>query len=157
MTQFTFESKPSLKEVAARFIRAHKNLEVDRQDMVAHLKGRYLVILRSAAPKKTGRFAEGITTDSFQRGNVYGFTASTPQPLGTWLRPPGTKPHIIRPVRAKMLRFEVAGKVVFARLVNHPGYQPQSDFVKEATDQFMPEARESLRRISKRYVATVTT
>lgn len=34
----------------------------------------------------------------------------------------GTRPHQIRPVRAKMLRFTVAGgQVVFARVVNHPG------------------------------------
>lgn len=33
----------------------------------------------------------------------------------------GTKPHIIRPKRAKALRFRVGGKVVFARVVHHPG------------------------------------
>lgn len=33
----------------------------------------------------------------------------------------GTRPHIIRPKRAKALRFRVGGKVVFARIVHHPG------------------------------------
>lgn len=33
----------------------------------------------------------------------------------------GTRPHIIRPKRAKALRFNVGGKVVFARVVHHPG------------------------------------
>lgn len=33
----------------------------------------------------------------------------------------GTRPHIIRPKRAKALRFKVGGKVVFARIVHHPG------------------------------------
>lgn len=33
----------------------------------------------------------------------------------------GTRPHIIRPRRAKALKFKVGGKVVFARIVHHPG------------------------------------
>ncbi|WP_037899876.1 hypothetical protein [Streptomyces sp. NRRL S-350] len=33
----------------------------------------------------------------------------------------GTRPHVIRPRRAKALRFEVSGHVVFAARVNHPG------------------------------------
>lgn len=33
----------------------------------------------------------------------------------------GTRPHIIRPRRAKALRFVVGGQVVYARVVHHPG------------------------------------
>src|SRR5687768_15335342 len=33
----------------------------------------------------------------------------------------GTRPHIIRPRRAKALRFKVGGKVVYAKVVHHPG------------------------------------
>ncbi|WP_434593247.1 hypothetical protein [Streptomyces sp. A5-4] len=33
----------------------------------------------------------------------------------------GTRPHIIRPRRAKVLRFEVRGREVFAAYVRHPG------------------------------------
>ncbi|MFF5655197.1 hypothetical protein [[Kitasatospora] papulosa] len=33
----------------------------------------------------------------------------------------GTRPHIIRPRRASALRFETGGRVVFARMVRHPG------------------------------------
>lgn len=35
----------------------------------------------------------------------------------------GTRPHKIRPRRARMLRFEVGGRIVYAREVNHPGYR----------------------------------
>jgi Bacteriophage HK97-gp10, putative tail-component len=33
----------------------------------------------------------------------------------------GTRPHIIRPKRAKALRFRVGGRIVYARMVRHPG------------------------------------
>jgi hypothetical protein len=33
----------------------------------------------------------------------------------------GTRPHLIRPRRARALRFTVGGDVVFAKLVRHPG------------------------------------
>lgn len=36
----------------------------------------------------------------------------------------GTRPHIIRPRNAKVLRFKVGGKVVYASLVRHPGTKP---------------------------------
>lgn len=43
----------------------------------------------------------------------------------------GTRPHQIRPVRAKALRFTVGGRVVFAKLVNHPGTKA-NDFMNKA-------------------------
>jgi hypothetical protein len=36
----------------------------------------------------------------------------------------GTKPHDIRPVRAKALRFSVGGDIRFAKVVHHPGTKP---------------------------------
>lgn len=33
----------------------------------------------------------------------------------------GTKPHIITPKKAKALRFQQHGKIVYARIVHHPG------------------------------------
>ena len=37
----------------------------------------------------------------------------------------GTKPHVIKPRRAKLLRFRAkSGALVFARKVNHPGTKP---------------------------------
>ncbi|MFC9604538.1 hypothetical protein ACFTTN_13900 [Streptomyces niveus] len=43
----------------------------------------------------------------------------------------GTRPHIIRPRRAKALRFQVGGRVVFAAYVRHPGTRP-NDFMGRA-------------------------
>lgn len=36
----------------------------------------------------------------------------------------GTRPHDIRPIRAKALRFTVGGDVRFAKVVHHPGTKP---------------------------------
>lgn len=37
----------------------------------------------------------------------------------------GTRPHTIRPRRAKALRFVVGGRVVYAKVVQHPGTRPR--------------------------------
>lgn len=42
----------------------------------------------------------------------------------------GTRPHIIRPRRAKALRFEVGGEVVYAQLVRHPGTRPNNFLIR---------------------------
>lgn len=36
----------------------------------------------------------------------------------------GTRPHLIVPVRRKVLRFPVGGRLVFAKRVLHPGNRP---------------------------------
>lgn len=33
----------------------------------------------------------------------------------------GTRPHIIRPRRAQALRFRIGGRIVYAKVVHHPG------------------------------------
>lgn len=36
----------------------------------------------------------------------------------------GTKPHVIVPKRAAVLRFSAGGRVIYTRKVNHPGTRP---------------------------------
>jgi hypothetical protein len=43
----------------------------------------------------------------------------------------GTRPHVIRPVRARALRFTVGGRTVYAKAVMHPGTQPNR-FLQES-------------------------
>lgn len=43
----------------------------------------------------------------------------------------GTRPHVIRPVRARALRFQVGAQTVYARTVMHPGTKA-NNFLKEA-------------------------
>ncbi|MDX2643480.1 hypothetical protein PV341_07805 [Streptomyces sp. PA03-1a] len=46
----------------------------------------------------------------------------------------GTSPHIIRPRRKKVLRFEIGGREVFAAYVRHPGTKP-NDFMLRALER----------------------
>lgn len=43
----------------------------------------------------------------------------------------GTRPHPIRPIRARALKFNMGGRTVYAKAVFHPGNKP-NDFLKEA-------------------------
>jgi hypothetical protein len=43
----------------------------------------------------------------------------------------GTRPHVIRPVRARALRFTVGSQTVYAKVVMHPGTQP-NNFLRDA-------------------------
>ncbi|MFJ2882483.1 hypothetical protein [Streptomyces sp. NPDC087272] len=42
----------------------------------------------------------------------------------------GTRPHVIRPRRARALRFQSGGGVVFAARVTHPGTRPNNFLVR---------------------------
>jgi hypothetical protein len=110
------------------------------------------------APKgQTGKFAKGIRFRSFQTGDTVGFTTSIPQPLGKWITG-GTRPHVITPKGPGYpLRFFWAklGRVVYAYRVNHPGTKA-NPFVKRAYDRWRPKAETEMRRISTRWVSTVT-
>ncbi len=96
---------------------------------------RVLASAQQLVPRDTGRLA---STLRIERGrNQYGpylhvvaGDRSTPY-LGHVLF--GTEPHVIRPRRAKALRFVVGGAVVFARRVFHPGTRARN-FLKAALD-----------------------
>lgn len=40
----------------------------------------------------------------------------------------GTKPHLILPVDASVLHFEINGEDIFARIVHHPGFKARPHF-----------------------------
>lgn len=46
----------------------------------------------------------------------------------------GTRPHLIRPRRRNVLRFQIGGRVVYSKLVRHPGTKA-NDFMKRALEQ----------------------
>lgn len=77
-----------------------------------------------------GSMSEQITTRVDRAGReVQGHVISNH--FATQFVIKGTRPHQIRPVRAQALRFTVGGRVVYAKLVNHPGTDP-NNFLAEA-------------------------
>ena len=72
-------------------------------------------------PVDTGRLRASIRADPPRifslRGSV---TVGSDVEYAPWVND-GTRPHVIRPVRAQVLRFNVGGRIVFAKVVNHPG------------------------------------
>lgn len=74
---------------------------------------------------KTGKLRRSIKT---VRHEGYGYLVGS---VGSWTRKyarfhhEGTRPHLIRPRKpGGVLRFSVQGRVVFTRLVRHPGTRP---------------------------------
>lgn len=73
------------------------------------------------APVRTGRLRSSIRAEA---PRFFSFTGRVT--VGSDLEyagfvNDGTRPHVIRPRRAKALRFTVGGRVVYATVVNHPG------------------------------------
>lgn len=71
------------------------------------------------------RFAPGSMGDDItshvirERGEITGYVVV--HHPATIFVVSGTRPHIIRPVRAQALRFQMEGRTVFAKIVYHPG------------------------------------
>lgn len=76
-----------------------------------------------ATNRRTGRLAEGWTWESFAEGNVFGVRLAnrTEQPRPAWIDQ-GTPPHEIQGRPLLVFYWPKAGRVVFLRRVQHPGY-----------------------------------
>jgi hypothetical protein len=83
-----------------------------KAERVAALARRY------AAPH--GSMADGIVVGPYQDKRI---EVISTHPATQFVHD-GTPRHLIRPRRSGgVLRFEVGGRVVFAKVVNHPGYR----------------------------------
>lgn len=72
---------------------------------------------RQLAPGSMGRY---ITTEIGQGPRGLSGSVISNHPATVYVVN-GTRPHIIRPRRAKALRFQMDGRTVFAKIVHHPG------------------------------------
>ena len=107
--------------------------------------GRLAEIMRERAPVRTGRLRQSIVV-RFERDKVAVGPTVSYAPYVEY----GTKPHIIRPVHAKALAFEVEGTTVFAKLVHHPGFAGRF-FARSSYEQFLREAPEFARELMEYY------
>lgn len=81
---------------------------------------------KALVPVRTGFLRSSIHPDPVRRTGPWsidtGVSADAPYAAPVH---EGARPHVIRPRHARFLRFEVEGRVVFARRVNHPGQRAQ--------------------------------
>lgn len=149
-----YEARPTFRDLSGRFTRANRDLLENRREWVRYEGRRFVSIAQRRAPKKSGDFADGIRYRTFGSGDTIGFTSSVPQPLGKWIIG-GTKPHTIlgRPYLAFF--WERLNKRVVFRSVNHPGTKP-NPFIRQSYEEWRPGAEQTFRRISTRWVTTVS-
>lgn len=100
----------------SRQVQGHARLAVSRWQR------RTATQARQDVPVKTGRLGQSIREGDVKTTGPYsaGGSVSANTHYALYVHE-GTRPHVIRPRRAKALRFVVGGRVVFAQRVNHPG------------------------------------
>jgi hypothetical protein len=81
---------------------------------------------KDIAPRRTGHLRGQIRAQSTRRVGPWTISSGIDS-LADYSAPvhQGARPHIIRPRQARALRFEIDGRVIFARRVNHPGQRAQ--------------------------------
>lgn len=93
----------------------------------------------AAAPFRTGATRRGVRRTATHRiGTRYTATTENTTPQGEFAER-GTRAHIIRPRTAKVLRFRIGSRVVYARQVNHPG-TPARPWLKPTAKARWPQA-----------------
>ena len=86
--------------------------------------GRILVIAaRKQVGVDTGLLRASIHMNHFRNGLGQYIWIGSEDPIAL-MHHEGTKPHIILPKRHEFLRFSSGGRVIYSRVVNHPGTRP---------------------------------
>lgn len=82
-----------------------------------------VLFAKAQVGKKTGALAKSISASitNDAQGLIATVIANDKKAL---MHHNGTKPHIILPVHAKTLRFYSHGRIVYAKIVRHPGTKP---------------------------------
>jgi hypothetical protein len=84
---------------------------------------RILIAAKNQVGVKTGRLKASINMRQYR--SVGGQSLKIGSPLDyALIHHEGTRPHIITPDRAEFLRFSSRGRVVYTRVVRHPGTKP---------------------------------
>jgi hypothetical protein len=95
-------------------------------------------VARERVQSRTGEYIRGFRSTYVPDSNG-GRVRTTNTARQAKILEKGSQPHVIRPRVAQVLRFEVAGVIVFTRRVQHPGTRPYNilrDGVRRAGRQF---------------------
>jgi hypothetical protein len=95
-------------------------------------------VQRERITRRTGRYERGFSSRYIPDGNGGRVQLTNSAPQARILEK-GSKPHVIRPRAKSVLRFEVGGRIVYTRRVQHPGTRPYNilrDGARRAGRQF---------------------
>lgn len=145
MISFSLHFVPSPEQLLNIFKGAEAVLTRQKQILIENQGKRFLILAREEAPKKTGKFANSLQLKTLTAN----FTVMVPQPIGGWIMS-GTQPHMIYAKNAKALRFEMGGRVIFAKYVSHPGTKPNA-FMDRAYSRWLPGATTGLKNVAQEY------
>lgn len=73
---------------------------------------------------RTGALKRSLTVRQGARGNVQFVSVGSNLPHAL-MHHEGTRPHEIRALPGRVMRFNVGGRVVYAQRVDHPGTRPR--------------------------------
>jgi len=79
--------------------------------------------VKDITPVKTGRLKDSVRSEVLSAHEYRVIVGSADAYYASFVFH-GTRPHVIEPNNAKALRFEVNGRIIFARKVFHPGTEP---------------------------------
>lgn len=118
----------------------------DLSDLEQQVRERALQLVRTAgndvggqtvlsSPVDTGlmRSRHGVSAP-VANGNVASCELSADTFYAEWVAY-GTRPHVIAPRNAALLRFQAGGRIRYARIVNHPGTRPRPEWWSTETIQ----------------------
>jgi hypothetical protein len=135
------EIEPNFDPLKGRMTKADAETVKKIRDSARELGRRWVEIAVKFAPKRTGVYSQSIFYRTYQQQTGVELRGYSAKPLGNWIVE-GTKPHVIRAVKAKMLRFfwEKGPKgpgIYFFYKVNHPGTK-KNPFFSKALDEWIP-------------------
>lgn len=133
-----------LRDILGRYTRTDISDIAHRE--LGGVRDRAVALTRDEAPARTGELRRGIHASI--RRNPIRLDVFSPVPYTTYVLK-GTKPHTIFPRFARVLRFAVGGKIVFARRMRHPGTRPNR-FDARAFGRLLPELTAAAQRIKAR-------
>jgi len=144
------------RDVSGRFAQRTEELRQAKRDEMRELGRSGVRTLRHYAPEKTGKFKQGISYRTDERGDVATLTFYVKGEHAFLLDiiTGGSKPHPITPHGNYPLRFfwprgPEGAKEYRYMYVNHPGTMPDP-FVSYAMDAMSPQFDMSLGKIARR-------
>ena len=88
---------------------------------------------------QTGALRNNLEYSYRKNGDKVKITITSDMPYSVFVHE-GTRPHIIRPVRKQVLKFQVGGRNVFTKEVRHPGTKPKP-FLRKALKKYFKSVR----------------